>query len=86
MISDSVRSLSLPQCAGLKQPLYDGKLEDIDPEIAGLIRKEKSRQVSFGLLLPCTEREKMVTTSPMQVRGLELIASENFTSTAVGSL
>lgn len=45
----------------MKVPVYDGKLEDIDPEIASLIRHEKSRQV----------------------RGLELIASENFTSTAV---
>lgn len=45
----------------------DGTLEEMDPEIATLIKKEKSRQVS----------------------GLELIASENFTSravmTAVGS-
>lgn len=46
---------------GLKVPQYDGKLEDIDPEIANLIHSEKARQV----------------------RGLELIASENFTSTAV---
>lgn len=46
---------------GLKIPQYDGQLEDIDPEIAGLIRSEKARQVG----------------------GLELIASENFTSTAV---
>lgn len=56
--------VSTSQChpsPGLKVPVYDGKLEDIDPEIASLIRNEKTRQV----------------------RGLELIASENFTSTAV---
>jgi len=45
----------------------DGALDDVDPEIASIIKKEKRRQVS----------------------GLELIASENFTSravmTAVGS-
>jgi len=39
----------------------DLSLEEQDPEVAGLIKKEKQRQV----------------------RGLELIASENFTSTAV---
>ena len=31
---------------GLKQPTYDGDIEDVDPEIASLIRSEKSRQVS----------------------------------------
>jgi glycine hydroxymethyltransferase len=56
-----VRSFLAARPAGLKLPAYDGKLEDIDPEIANLVRSEKQRQV----------------------RGLELIASENFTSTAV---
>ncbi|EFN54918.1 hypothetical protein CHLNCDRAFT_35692 [Chlorella variabilis] len=46
---------------------YDGPLDEVDPEIASIIRSEKQRQVT----------------------GLELIASENFTSravmTAVGS-
>ncbi|KAL4452492.1 hypothetical protein ABPG75_008154 [Micractinium tetrahymenae] len=46
---------------------YDGPLDEVDPEVAQIIRNEKKRQVS----------------------GLELIASENFTSravmTAVGS-
>lgn len=54
-------------CAGAKMFQADSPLEEFDPEIAGIIRHEKNRQVS----------------------GLELIASENFTSravmTAVGS-
>eukprot|EP00878_Enallax_costatus_P005379 GHUV01005648.1.p1 GENE.GHUV01005648.1~~GHUV01005648.1.p1 ORF type:complete len:434 (+),score=101.11 GHUV01005648.1:241-1542(+) len=40
---------------------YDGPLADVDPQIANIIKNEKSRQV----------------------HGLELIASENFTSRAV---
>ncbi|KIY93707.1 glycine hydroxymethyltransferase [Monoraphidium neglectum] len=40
---------------------YDGPLSEVDPEVANIIKKEKSRQN----------------------RGLELIASENFTSRAV---
>ncbi len=40
---------------------YDGPLEEVDPEVASIIRNEKARQV----------------------HGLELIASENFTSRAV---
>mmetsp|Transcript_10267 Transcript_10267/g.22009 ORF Transcript_10267/g.22009 Transcript_10267/m.22009 type:complete len:499 (+) Transcript_10267:121-1617(+) len=57
----SARATLAARPPGVKVPQYDGQLEDIDPEIASIIRKEKSRQV----------------------RGLELIASENFTSTAV---
>jgi len=45
--------------ASLTQP--DGALSEVDPEIMGLIKNEKKRQI----------------------RGLELIASENFTSKAV---
>lgn len=41
--------------------LLHAKLEELDPELHGLIKKEKSRQR----------------------RGLEMIASENFTSLAV---
>jgi glycine hydroxymethyltransferase len=57
----SVHATLAARPSGVKVPLYDGKLEDTDPEIANLILAEKNRQV----------------------RGLELIASENFTSTAV---
>jgi hypothetical protein len=32
--------------AGLKLPAYDGELQDVDPEIADLIRSEKKRQVA----------------------------------------
>lgn len=46
---------------GKKLFQYDGPLEEVDPEVASLIRSEKGRQV----------------------HGLELIASENFTSRAV---
>jgi glycine hydroxymethyltransferase len=42
-------------------PIADQSLDEFDPEIADLIKKEKKRQVE----------------------GLELIASENFTSKAV---
>jgi hypothetical protein len=41
----STRSLAP---AGLKIPQYDGKLEDVDPEMANIIRNEKARQVSSG--------------------------------------
>jgi glycine hydroxymethyltransferase len=55
------RSISGPITAG--KPDWDRPLEQVDPEIAAFINKEKARQV----------------------RGLELIASENFTSSAVMS-
>eukprot|EP00798_Chlamydomonas_sp_ICE-L_P026045 gene26045-11743_t len=45
----------------VQKPSYDKPLEELDPEVAEIIRQEKNRQF----------------------RGLELIASENFTSTAV---
>lgn len=57
----SVQASLAARPAGLKIPQYDGKLEDVDPEMANIIRNEKARQC----------------------KGLELIASENFTSTAV---
>lgn len=79
---------------GLKQPTYDGDIEDVDPEIASLIRSEKSRQASAHApaltLVACSAHLPMHVWSSAdlapwssQVRGLELIASENFTSTAV---
>lgn len=62
----TVATLATPP-TGVKMFQADSPLEEFDPEIAGIIRHEKNRQVS----------------------GLELIASENFTSravmTAVGS-
>lgn len=36
---------------GLKKPAFDGNLADVDPEIAGLIKKEKARQVRAVALL-----------------------------------
>lgn len=60
-------TLATPPAAEHKLFQYDGPLDEVDPEIASIIKHEKNRQVS----------------------GLELIASENFTSravmTAVGS-
>ncbi|KAK9814242.1 hypothetical protein WJX72_002776 [[Myrmecia] bisecta] len=52
-----------PEGAKAQKQLFqtDGPLEEVDPEVAGIIKKEKGRQV----------------------HGLELIASENFTSRAV---
>lgn len=50
-----------PEPAKLFQ--HDGALSEVDPEIAAIIKDEKSRQI----------------------HGLELIASENFTSRAVGT-
>ena len=92
---------------------HDGTLDEVDPEIAQIIRSEKERQVrrapvadcwaashsrGLGVWLP-PQLWMQLTSSPVkraghdslssQVTGLELIASENFTSravmTAVGS-
>lgn len=54
-------STSAAAQAGKEMFVPDHSLQELDPEVAGLIKKEKSRQV----------------------HGLELIASENFTSKAV---
>lgn len=68
---------------------YDGPLSEVDPEVADLVRKEKQRQVSAGggrgsaPVLPQQQKCSDSTVPSSQVRGLELIASENFTSKAV---
>ncbi len=75
----------------------DGSLEEIDPEIFGIIKQEKARQVSlvgYGLAvcaiccaLICLFFSALSRLKGdlgcEQVHGLELIASENFTSKAV---
>ncbi len=75
----------------------DGSLEEIDPEIFGIIKQEKARQVCLDgcILLVCTacfafDMPALCSIVHLkgglacaQVHGLELIASENFTSKAV---
>ena len=77
----------------------DGTLEEIDPEIFGIIKQEKARQVGLhgcsGLsalsavlshasaVRQCRLYGTTAKIGCAQVHGLELIASENFTSKAV---
>ncbi len=75
---------------------HDGALEEVDEEVHRIIKQEKGRQVkgipeSPPVLLAYTPIYTLDTHSNdchfldclLQVHGLELIASENFTSRAV---
>ena len=69
---------------------HDGALEEIDEDVYHIIKQEKGRQVRPLLALQATspspshfDQHMSTSLNSLQVHGLELIASENFTSRAV---
>lgn len=100
LVRPSTARLNDPHLAETKAELfqYDGPLSEVDPEIAAFVTKEKARQVCGARLGFETTRSQTAASfvninadliniaSYVQVRGLELIASENFTSRAVSIL
>jgi hypothetical protein len=68
---------------------YDGSLSEVDPDIYDIIKKEKGRQAcslahAVWCCRPVAAPLSHTGFAPCrQVQGLELIASENFTSRAV---
>lgn len=88
--SGVVRHISSSSVASARVGAENGSnfktLHENDPELFSLLEQEQHRQVKFGVCVLVTLRARfhiLVRCCTLQLSGLELIASENFTSTSV---